>query len=664
SQIVLSIVRAFITLKIASLDGYLVSSLISRKFKKFSRYLVLWLLIGIPSSITNSLLTKTQGLLSRSIRMNLTNKIMDEYLPDSGNSTIYQMVNQAKEHGSNGEDPTGVIDDPNQRITTIVEQFSDSLSTLPSQLLKPSLDILLGVTQLSKSGENVAEGALLLGMITNVSTLVLKIFTPNFSRISSTNNELENKFHAYHSRIVNNNEEIALAKGHRREMDILDMNYFELERFKRMELRRMAVYDFAVSFIFKYSLGAFGLLLCSLPIFTTAYANNFKLSEEIISKISADFITNRGLLVSSSESLGKLVSSKKNIQNLFGYGDKLWEFEQVLMDINKNASESSSIEASINFDPLIKGPNVSYGDEVSFQNVPLVTPNGTTLVKNLSFSIKPGENLLIIGPNGCGKSSLFRVLGGLWEVQSPGHLVIPEKRKDLFYLPQRSYLTYGSLREQIIYPHSIDDLVMDDLYLIDLLRLLKLDHLLTQASRGNSFILDDNKTITASAGKEPVESPLDIVKKWPDLLSIGEQQRLAMVRLYYHQPKFAVLDECTSSISPDLEQECYRIATEDFGITVLSVCHRTSLWKFHTHVLKFNKRDEKDDKVDDDEDEGAATVLFTKFDPEKRLERHNELIEVETNLKKSSNLNKRLSILMKMKQRSQNKLMYINEDDD
>jgi ATP-binding cassette subfamily D (ALD) protein 3 len=113
---------------------------------------------------------------------------------------------------------------------------------------------------------------------------------------------------------------------------------------------------------------------------------------------------------------------------------------------NINPAEKQQIIA------LDKGKIVCTEDVIEFDKVPIVSPNGDTLVESMNFKISPGMNCIITGPNGCGKSSLFRILGGLWPI-SGGTLYRPTIEK-LFYIPQRPYLPPGTLRDQIIYPHG------------------------------------------------------------------------------------------------------------------------------------------------------------------------------------------------------------------
>jgi ATP-binding cassette subfamily D (ALD) protein 3 len=98
------------------------------------------------------------------------------------------------------------------------------------------------------------------------------------------------------------------------------------------------------------------------------------------------------------------------------------------------------------------GTLVETEDYIRFANVPITTPSGDIIVKEVSFEVKRGVNTVVTGPNGCGKSSLFRILSGLWPLTG-GILERPSIDK-LFYIPQRPYLPPGTLRDQIIYPHS------------------------------------------------------------------------------------------------------------------------------------------------------------------------------------------------------------------
>ena len=197
----------------------------------------------------------------------------------------------------------------------------------------------------------------------------------------------------------------------------------------------------------------------------------------------------------------------------------------------------------------------SNAERVAVRSLTVRTPCNVALVKDLNLELPPAASLLIRGQSGIGKSTLLRAMAGLWPYVD-GTIVRPLDRQSLF-LPQKPYLPLGTLRLSLYYP-GIPAQTDDQAAAI--LRRCHLGHL---AAR------------------------LDEEDDWTQILSLGEQQRLAIGRVLLNRPRVAFLDEASSAMDEGLEHAMYRLLRESLpGATLISVGHRSSLLGFHTRVVE------------------------------------------------------------------------------
>merc|ERR1711939_577397 len=577
SHSVFLVLRTLISLYVAELDGQLVSSLVKGKGKAFLKGLVWWMIVALPATFTNSMLAYHQTKLALGYRTRLTKHVHQKYLD---NMTFYA-ISALDDRIKNAD----------QLVTVDISKFSNSLAELYSNLAKPTLDMVIYNYSLSKSVGG--EGLFTMALLVQVSANVMRALTPPFGKYVADEARLEGEFRFQHTRLIDYSEEIALYAGHEAEKDGLDKGYFTLIRHVNRILRRRFYHGFMEDFVIKYFWGALGLIPCSLPVF-------FKIPGQTLQAAgdhTESFVKNRRMLLSSSDAFGRLMFSYKEITELAGYTSRVAGLLDVMDEVSagrfqKNLVSSASIEENAT---VLQGRGtIEESENVEFKDVPIVSPNGDVLVKKLSFAIKPGDHLLIVGPNGCGKSSLFRILGGLWPVY--GGSVKKPNFEDIFYIPQRPYLSRGTLRDQIIYPDTLYEFRAkneSEEALEEILKILEISHIVDR------------------------QGGWDAEAEWTDVLSGGLQQRIAMARLFYHKPKYAILDECTSSVTLEMERKMYETA-KGLGTTLLTVSHRRSLWKYHSMILQFD---------------GQGGYVFSKLDAEKRIKLEDEKEELDTLLR-------------------------------
>nr|XP_009669190.1 PREDICTED: ATP-binding cassette sub-family D member 4 isoform X2 [Struthio camelus australis] len=454
-----------------------------------------------------------------------------------------------------------------QRISQDVERFCRQLSSMASKLIISPFTLAYYTYQCFHStgwlGPVSIFGYFVIGTVVNKV-----LMSPIVSKLVQQE-KLEGDFRFKHMQIRVNAEPAAFYRAGRVEHMRTDRRLQSLLQTQK-ELIGKELWLYIGINTFDYLGSILSYVVIAIPIFSGVYGD---LSP---TELSALVSKNAFVSIYLISCFSQLIDLSTTVSDVAGYTHRIGELQETLLSLGRKKNANySEVKASWDLDrwwpSSYSGEDPVPGDTAFLlEQVTLLVPSsGKLLIKDLSLRISQGNSVMIVGNTGTGKTSLLRILGGLWEsTQGNVEMLTCFGPHGVVFLPQRPFFTDGSLREQVIYPlkeiYPVSGSA-DDERIVRFLELAGLSDLLARAG-GLDQQVDWN---------------------WYDVLSPGEMQRLSFARLFYLQPRYAVLDEATSALTEEVEHELYRVCLQ-LGMTLVSVGHRASLEKFHSWILKLH----------------------------------------------------------------------------
>lgn len=512
--LLLSISVSGLNVIISYVSNFFTTALAEKNQSEFWKFLYVYagvFIIGIPMV---SLYGYTRDRLGNFWRKWLTNQFIDHYFKDRA---YYKLESQQQ------------IDNPDQRISEDIKSFTITSLRFLLILLNSAIDIISFSGILWLISKQLTIFLLFYALFGTAITFLIgrRLIPLNFNQLRR---EADFRYGLVHVR--DHAESIAFYQGE--EQESLQIKHRFLQAFHNFNLligwqRNVDYFTTGYRYIV--------IILPSLIMAPIYFAGEIKYGD----------ITQANFAFGQVLSAFSIVVSQIEPLSAFAAGiNRLATFSEALAP-----EEIAPDPGEPRIDMVINSP-------LSLNHVTVNTPNySKILVSDLSFMLQPRQGLLIMGESGAGKSSLLRVIAGLWR-SGTGQLVRPDLQEILF-LPQKPYMILGTLRKQLLYPHT--NRQIEDQELNQVLELVNLNQIPKQVGG------------------------FDVELDWANVLSMGEQQRLAFARLLLTQPRYAILDEATSALDLQNEERLYQ-KLHDTKTTYVSVGHRLSLLKYHHQVLE------------------------------------------------------------------------------
>ncbi|CAG8454414.1 64_t:CDS:2 [Funneliformis caledonium] len=497
SLICLSLLNEILVYFAGTVPSRFYTVLIGKDFNNFKPLMIYSIAIILSAGFCKSVVKFIGGLFALSTRNILTKTLQSKYV---NKSSFYRLLTSRTD-----------VDNPDQRITQDVDKFSETFREICQEtIITPFLIIYYTYKTSSLTGY--------LGPVLIYSYFVLGIIASRFLINPLVNLVYVKEFHEgnfrfLHVRIRQFSESIAFSLGEKFELYRLDSFFKNILKYQRKIIDRELYLD-VLTESFSYFGSIFSYLIIAIPVFTGEYDGIEK------DKLGGIISMNSFLSLYLIYRFTVIVKQSTNVSDLAGYTARIGQLLEAIEDISNNTDD---VDPDYPFE-YRPGTELS----IEFSHVSFASPTGTPLLSDFKFTIEQEKNVIIMGPNGSGKTSLLRVMCGLWPT-TKGQIEHQKQinHKYLIYLPQTPYLVFGSLLESFDSKYGID---------------------------------------------------------WNKMLSPGEQQKLAFARLFFWEPTFAALDEATSSLDSETEKLFFD-KCKALGITTITVSHNKDLLQYHDKVL-------------------------------------------------------------------------------
>jgi vitamin B12/bleomycin/antimicrobial peptide transport system ATP-binding/permease protein len=521
--IAMSLMLVWVEVKFNTWNNDFYNTLQDRDQAEFFRQLGMFTVIAVIYIVTRVYENYFQQMLLIEWRSWLTDRLLAAWMKDQA---YYRMA--LLDQGT---------DNPDQRIAEDLRLFVDYTLTLSLGLLSAVVTLVTFTIILWKlSGVLEIGGVSIPGYMVWVALLYAVVgtwLTHVIGRpligLNYNQQRYEADFRFAMVRLRENSEGVALYRGEKEELGnfrsrfaAVITNWWGLMR-KQKQLGWFQSFYGQVAIIFPYVVSAPRFFSGAMPMGG-------------IFQTASAFGQVQGSLSWFIDAYTRFALWKATVDRLIGFAESL---ERVRVEADRLDGERMESE----------------GASLSLQAVSMQLPQGRPLLAPTSFELRPGESVLVSGPSGAGKSTLFRALAGIWPYWK-GRIGLPKGAR-LLFLPQKPYLPIGTLKRAVCYP-------------------------------GDAAACEDAKVKEAltAVGLANIAADLERSENWAQLLSGGEQQRLAFARALLDAPDWLFLDEATAALPEDAQDVLYRLLKERLPrTTIVSIGHRDSLAAHHARRL-------------------------------------------------------------------------------